>query len=212
VSRPNGYTHGDNWNPTLSPEGERTPTIREHIESKFRRKLHRSPKGEQFQKIPAALSRSPVWLALCQDPRAMAMFWCLVDIRHQNGGNQQDGLVCSRRFFKKWCEGGGDHRASKALAVLDQVGLVDVVDPGLVAKNPRYSRPRRYALTIEPFGDNPRTNRWQTTECEDRASALLAKKREAAAARSARFRPTGGRSADATTSSVRRVARSSKRQ
>jgi hypothetical protein len=123
----------------------------------------------------------------------MAMFWCLVDIRHLNGGNQDEGLVCTRRYFKKWFEGGSDHAATEALAVLVQLGLVDVVDPGMPAQNPRFSRPRRYALTIEPFGNKPRTDRWQTKECEDRATALLAEKRKAAVARAARFRPAGGR-------------------
>jgi hypothetical protein len=204
--RPNGGAHDNDWSPQLSPEGQRTPRIREGIEAKYRRKLHRSPKGEQFQKIPAALSRSPVWLALCQDPWAMAMFWCLVDIRHHDGGNQDDGLVCSRRYFKKWCEGGGDQRAAKALAVLDQLGLVDVVDQGMIANNPRYSRPRRYALTIGPFDGKPPSHRWETPECQDRARVLLAEKREAAAARSARFRPAGGRSGGTATTSLRPVA------
>jgi hypothetical protein len=58
--------------------------------------------------VTRELSESPVWFALTQHPKAMAAYWFLVGQLHQNAGNQDDGLVCPRRQFKKWCGGQGD--------------------------------------------------------------------------------------------------------
>jgi len=98
--------------------------------------MHRAEKRSQFQMISRALSDSSVWMALCQHPRPMMLFWCLVHVYQQNLGDQSGGLVCSRRFFEKWAGSRDGDGIGEAASILVQLGLVDIVDDGCTAGNP----------------------------------------------------------------------------
>ncbi len=176
--------------PHLSPEGQKAPTVRQAIEanSRLRLRLRKAEKNSQFQMVSRELSESPVWLALICHPKAMAAYWFLVGQLRQNAGCQDDGLVCPRRQFKLWCGGGGNDDAGEGLAIVEQLGLADVVFAGEEAANPRYSKPRRYALTTSSYQGNPRTNRWRSLECQSYASALLAGRQSAGASRASRMK------------------------
>jgi len=177
----------------LSPEGQQAPTIRESLErrypNKHLRRIRRAEKGSQFSMVPRELMNSPAWLALMATPKAMRVYWFLVEQYHQNGGNQDDGLACPRRQFKTWCGGlGGDHDAANGLDICARLGLTVLVSQSVPARNPRYRQAARYALTTEPFRGNARTNLWRKSQFVACANELLAQHQAARTARSSNLK------------------------